>query len=227
MAAVCALAPLDDTAKRTNNDYIGWTIGESNTPFYNGQYLADAENIIVVTLNYRVNIFGFPGAPEGPKNIGLLDQRLAVEWVRHNICAFGGDPNRIVIMGQSASAAAVDFWSYAYTQDPIITGLISHSGNAFSFPTNSEELAARHWFNASATLGCGSVGDVMACMRSKPFPEILAAAAAVRPPAAARPARAQAAFQATVDNQLVFAPEKYAHLSSSGKFARLVRHRTA
>lgn len=200
----------------------GWTIGETNTPFYNGQYFADAEDVVVVTLNYRLNIFGFPGAPDAPKNVGLLDQRLAVEWVRDNIRAFGGDPSKMVIFGHSVGGAAVDFWSYV--QDPIVTGLISHSGTAFSFPINSKELAEQHWYNASAMLGCGSTGDVMPCMRSKPFTDIVAAAAGVRPPPATSQARSQPAFQPTVDNQTVFSPGEYARLSSDGKFARLVRH---
>ncbi|KAI9788904.1 MAG: hypothetical protein M1816_006469 [Peltula sp. TS41687] len=198
-----------------------WSIGESNSPFYNGQYLADAEDIVVVTLNYRINIFGFPGAPDAPKNVGLLDQRLAVEWVRDNIRAFGGDPKRMVIWGHSVGGSSVDFWSFSYLQDPIITGLISDSGNAFSFPINSKELAERNWYNASARLGCGSSGDVMPCMRSKPFTEISAAAAGVRPPPAISQARSQPVFQSTVDNQTVFSASEYPRLASEGKFARL------
>ena len=206
-------------------DYVlqGYSIGETNTPFYNGQYFADAEDVVVVTLNYRINIFGFSGAPSEPQNIGLLDQRLAVEWVRDNICAFGGDPGKIVIFGQSSGSVAVDYWSYAWTQDPIVSGLISHSGNVFSFPVNSRELAEQHWYNASSLLGCGSSGDVMPCMRSKNFTDIEAAAAKIKPPPNTSVARSQPVFQPTPDNRTVF--EDYAPLSSGGKFARLVRHR--
>lgn len=52
--------------------------------------------------SYRINIFGFPGLPGMDQNVGLLDQRLAIEWTRKNIAAFGGDPNRITIFGESA-----------------------------------------------------------------------------------------------------------------------------
>ena len=87
-----------------------------------------------MSANYRLNVFGFPGAPGADTNLGLRDQRLAVEWVQKNIGAFGGNPKKIVIAGQSSGGAAVDWWSYAYKKDPIVHGLMSTSGNAFSFP---------------------------------------------------------------------------------------------
>ncbi|TKA61784.1 hypothetical protein B0A49_09466 [Cryomyces minteri] len=198
-----------------------WSIGGTDTPFYNGQYLADAEDVVVVTVNFRINIFGWPGAPGVPKNIGLLDQRLAVEWVRDNIKGFGGDASKIVIFGQSSGSVAVDYWSYAYADDPIVSGYISHSGNVFSFPTNTEALAEQHWYNASAMLGCGSSGDVLPCMRSKNFSDIKAAAAKVKPPVATSQARSQPAFQPTIDNVNVFSVDEYASRSLAGNFSSL------
>jgi len=100
-------------------------------------------------------------------NVGLLDQRLALEWVRDNIQGFGGSTSKIVIIGQSSGSVAVDYWSYAYVEDPIVSGLISYSGNVFSFPINSNDLAEQHWYNTSAYLGCGSSGDVLLCKRSQ------------------------------------------------------------
>lgn len=197
----------------------GWTIGATNTAYYDGQYLAGAEDVVVVTLNYRLGIFGFSGAPGLSPNVGLLDQRLAVEWVRDNIKGFGGNPAKIVIIGQSSGSVAVDYWSYAYVQDPIVSGFISHSGNAFSFPINSRELAEQHWYTASAYLGCGASGDIVACMRSQNVTAIKAAAATVKPPPNASQARSQPVFQPTPDNITVFAD--YTPLSYGGKFAKL------
>lgn len=199
---------------------VGWSIGDTSTPFYNGQYFADAQDVVIVTLNYRINIFGFSGAPGERQNVGLLDQRLAVEWVRDNIAAFGGSPSKIVIFGQSSGSVAVDYWSYAYPEDPIVTGLILHSGNAFSFPINSRELAEKNWYNVTSSLGCGDRGDVLACMRKQNFQDIKAATLKVKPPPGTSAARSQPAFQPTPDGITVF--ENYEPMSSNGKFAKLV-----
>lgn len=144
---------------------LGWTSGTTDTPFYYGGRFADAEDVIVVTVNSRMNIFGFPGLPGHPPNLGLLDQRLVVEWVKQNIHGFGSDANRITISGQSCGSASVDYWAYAYHSEPIVAGLISHSGTALSFPTNNRRTAAKNRYTVSAQLGCGSSGDVLPCMR--------------------------------------------------------------
>ncbi|GAB7354517.1 hypothetical protein MBLNU459_g4983t2 [Dothideomycetes sp. NU459] len=217
------------SAKSTNSSkpvlvlfYGGrWTIGDTSTPFYNGKYLADAEDVVVVTLNYRMNIFGFPGANGTARNAGLLDQRRAVEWLADNIAGFGGDPQKMVIFGQSAGSVAVDYYSYMHVQDPIVSGYISHSGNAFSFPTNNISLAEKNWHNASAILGCGSVGDVLACMRNQSWQDIKAAATQVKPPKSTNQARSQPAFQPTVDSETVFTSEEYAARLRAGNFSKL------
>jgi carboxylesterase type B len=56
----------------------GFTNGDTNTPFYNGRYFSEAEDVVVVTVNYRIGIFGFPGAPGQAQNLGLRGQRMAV-----------------------------------------------------------------------------------------------------------------------------------------------------
>jgi acetylcholinesterase len=77
-----------------------------------------------------VNIFGFPNAKALADNFGLLDQRLALEWIRESITNFGDDPNRITLWGQSAGAVSVDNYNFAYPDDPIISGLIMNSGSS-------------------------------------------------------------------------------------------------
>lgn len=69
----------------------GFMIGSGSTAIYDGSTLANEEDVIVVTSNYRLSVFGFPGGPGVDQNPGLVDQRLATEWVRDNIAAFGGE----------------------------------------------------------------------------------------------------------------------------------------
>ncbi|KAF2196976.1 cholinesterase precursor [Delitschia confertaspora ATCC 74209] len=198
-----------------------FTIPGPHSSFYDGQYLADAEDVVVVTVNYRLGIFGFSGAPGIQQNAALLDQRSAVEWVHDNIIAFGGDPKRIVIFGQSAGGASVDYFSFAYKSEPIVSGLIAHSGTSLSFNPNTPEYAQKLWYNVTKTIGCGSAGDnaatVLECMRNAPLSAVLAAASKV--PALPTVALAQATFHPTVDNVTVFG--NYEELTKSGAFAKI------
>ncbi|KAF2741344.1 putative cholinesterase [Polyplosphaeria fusca] len=211
--------PSNRTGKPTLVFFHGgrWTGGTSNTPYYDGQFFADTEDVIVITLNFRINIFGFPGAPGATQNVGLLDQRRAVEWIRDNTVAFGGTPDKITIVGQSSGGVAVDFWSYSFRTDPIVSGLISHSGNAFSFPVNNQSLSSSYWYNVSTHVGCGNTGDVLPCMRSLNTSTLLAASSLARAPPQPSIARSIPAFQPTIDNLTVFAD--YPSLSSAGAFA--------
>jgi len=95
--------------------YGGGFIGGSCAyPLYDGAKLA-ANGVVVVCLNYRVGIFGFLAHPalsaESPHkssgNYGLLDQIAALEWVKDNIAAFGGDPQRVTVFGESAGAVSI------------------------------------------------------------------------------------------------------------------------
>ena len=91
----------------------GLQVGYSAEMEFDGERIA-RRGIVVVTVNYRVNVFGFlchpeitAEAPDAPGNFGFLDQQAATRWVKRNIAAFGGDPERITIGGQSAGGMSV------------------------------------------------------------------------------------------------------------------------
>jgi para-nitrobenzyl esterase len=91
-----------------------FTLGSASDPWYDGTSFAARHNIVVVSLNYRLGILGFvslkdlAGADAGyTANCGLLDQIAAFEWVRENIAAFGGDPDNVTVMGESAGAMSI------------------------------------------------------------------------------------------------------------------------
>jgi carboxylesterase type B len=84
-----------------------------NLSFIVEQSVNIGKPIIGVSINYRLSVWGFTSsnelANEGLLNIGLKDQRLALHWVQENIKAFGGDPKKVTIFGESAGAASVGF----------------------------------------------------------------------------------------------------------------------
>src|SRR6266568_9064882 len=91
-----------------------FTLGSASDPWYDGTSFAANHNIVVVSLNYRLGILGFvylkdlAGADAGyTGNCGLLDQIAALEWVREHIAAFGGDPDNVTVMGESAGAMSI------------------------------------------------------------------------------------------------------------------------
>jgi para-nitrobenzyl esterase len=84
----------------------GYAVGTSSLPEFDGRRLA-AGGVVVVTLNYRLGVEGFVQIDGAPANRGLLDQVAALEWVRDNVRAFGGDPDRVTVFGQSAGGGSV------------------------------------------------------------------------------------------------------------------------
>ncbi|KAL2811633.1 Alpha/Beta hydrolase protein [Aspergillus granulosus] len=155
--------------------------GTSAVAFYDGApFVRDNDNVIVVIFNYRLGIFGYPNAPglsEGQQNVGLLDQRLAIEWVRDNISRFGGDPKRITLFGQSAGAISADMYAYAYPKSPLVYGIVLQSGTATLF--SSSDFMHSSWKNVSEALGCTQHDPArnLKCMRKLAFRNVLQAAA--------------------------------------------------
>ena len=91
----------------------GWQVGNASEMEFDGERIA-RRGIVVVTINYRVNLFGFTSQkeitaeyPKAPVNFGLQDQQFALKWVSRNIAAFGGNPDNITIGGQSAGGGSV------------------------------------------------------------------------------------------------------------------------
>ena len=139
----------------------GYTGGSGSTAIYDGTPLA-ADGAVVVTINYRLNVFGFLAHPalsaESPHgasgNYGLLDMVAALEWVRDNIATFGGDPGRVTIFGESAGGGAVMSVMLMPQAEGLFHGAIAQSNwiNGWDRPLAE---AARGW---EAGRGAGPAG---------------------------------------------------------------------
>ncbi|KAH8688764.1 putative extracellular lipase [Talaromyces proteolyticus] len=161
---------------------------------YNGtdivQYSTDSEKpVVFVAANYRVAGFGFLGGEEiladGASNVGLLDQRLALQWVADNIERFGGDPSKVTIFGESAGSMSVLDQMVLYDGDniyngkPLFRGAIMDSGSIYpTLPVDSEP--AQEIYDAVvASAGCSSAVNTLSCLRSLDYSTMLNALCSV------------------------------------------------
>lgn len=110
----------------------GYSFGSGNTFLYGPDYLV-AEDVVLVTFNYRLGPLGFLTAgPHAPGNQGLKDQILALKWVQNNIAAFGGDPKAVTIFGESAGASSVQMLLLSPLSEGLFHRAISESGSALN-----------------------------------------------------------------------------------------------
>ncbi|KAF1984718.1 alpha/beta-hydrolase [Aulographum hederae CBS 113979] len=157
----------------------GFSLGDAS--MYDMANFVETQDVVAASFNYRTNIFGFPGAPDMPDyNVGLLDQRMGVEWVRDNIEAFGGDPDRIMLFGESAGGSSVDYYAYAWEKDPIVNAFAAQSGTVqMSGPFAPADDRTEAWFQVSSKLGCGGreAGGpaTVKCMQGKTPSQVLEA----------------------------------------------------
>lgn len=176
--------------------------------------------MLTIIISYRVNIFGFPNSPAiATKNPGLLDQRLAIEWLRDNIGNFGGDPSKMTLLGHSAGSMSIVYWSYAYKDDPIVRGLVELSGQPGLIATDD----GSSWTSIANSTGCSNADAAaeLACMRIVPARSLKRAMSPNNTPGLAD--SVLTGGTPAVDNVTVFPLTEYATRGLAGAFAKLVR----
>ncbi|KZM19150.1 hydrolase [Ascochyta rabiei] len=147
-----------------------YTYGGINTPYEKPQkWVQRSQEHIVVQISYRLNLLGFPNAPglnQSELNLGILDIRFAVEWVRDNIASFGGDPLKIVLWGQAAGGGLVDAYQYANVDDPIARGIIQES-SVITLGDLHTDVNQTTWKWVADQFNCtGDAKQVLDCMRN-------------------------------------------------------------
>ncbi|XP_040853249.1 cocaine esterase-like [Ochotona curzoniae] len=144
---------------------------------YDGSTLAAFEDVVVVTIQYRLGILGFfsTGDQHASGNWGYLDQVAALRWVQQNIAHFGGNPDRVTIFGESAGGVSVSSHVLSPMSQGLFHGAIMESGVAVlpGIITSSSETISSVVTNLS---GCGQVDSetLVGCLRAKSEEEILA-----------------------------------------------------
>ncbi|KAI1035616.1 hypothetical protein LB504_005788, partial [Fusarium proliferatum] len=169
----------------------GWEVG--TTQIYDasaiiGKSVAMREPVIFVAPNYRVNAYGFLNGKEiqeaGLSNLGLRDQRKALEWVAENIEAFGGDPNKVTIWGESAGAASVfdhliiNNGDHTYKGKPLFHGAIMNSGTFVNTVGTAHPKAQKVFDTFASNSGCNpsKLGKAtIDCLRQTPSAKYQAA----------------------------------------------------
>lgn len=155
-----------------------------STQIYDGSSLIPKSNdlgspIVYVAMNYRVGGFGFLTGEELQKesstNLGLRDQRLALQWVHENIASFGGNLEKVTIWGESAGSASIfaqlliNRGDQSYKGRKLFRAAIMDSGSIFGTQDVTSALPQSIYDSIVSLSGCGGTGELLACLRTKPF----------------------------------------------------------
>jgi para-nitrobenzyl esterase len=165
----------------------GFTRGSAGTRSYDGEALA-RKGAVIVTINYRLGIFGFFAHPElsaesghhASGNYALLDQIAALQWVQKNIAAFGGDPARVTIFGESAGSWAVNMLMASPLAKGLFHRAIGESGGSFS-PMKTLSEAEREGEKLAASLAPSPAADAKSEAGDKSSPQSILKALRARP----------------------------------------------
>jgi para-nitrobenzyl esterase len=169
----------------------GFSSGSGGQVWYTGTRLARDADVVVVTLNYRLGVLGFLSAEGIPPNLGIADQLAALEWVRDNIAAFGGNPAEVTLAGQSAGAqSTLALWSA-----PRAHGLVKR------IALQSAPLGMRPSTPDEAAEVAGRLAEALAGqdIRTVPVERLIAAQLAVP----GKPGSLEPPFQLVADDDLV------------------------
>ena len=192
----------------------GFTAGDGSEPRYDGAALA-RRGLVTLTVNYRLSVFGFFAHPEltreSPRhasgNYGFLDQVAALRWVRDNIAAFGGDPRKVTIAGESAGSMSVSALMASPLSKGLIAGAIGESGAVI--PPTSTPVPLADAERAGAAFA--------ATVADKPFDELRKMPADALLEATARPGAGR--FPIVVDGY--FLPRTLTEIFTAGQQAQV------
>ena len=179
--------PKKEHSSMRKRPVIAWIYGGAfvggSSALYPLAHMAKSGDVVVVSFNYRLGVFGFMSHPafaaSSNGSYGLEDQRAALRWVQRNIAAFGGDPENITIAGESAGAASVCMHVIApnETSGLFQKAIIQSAGCVQHLRTVAE--SSKIGGQVSTLAGCPAGADALPCLRAEPVKDLLEAAARV------------------------------------------------
>lgn len=155
----------------------GFYSGTSTLDVYDPRYLVAENDVIFVSMQYRVSAFGFLalGIPEAPGNAGMFDQLMALDWVQRNIKFFGGNPQNVTLFGESAGAVSVAFHLLSPLSQPKFNRAILQSGSVTcAWAVTTREEAFRRAKRLARQFKCpvlDTAMDVYQCLKAQPADE--------------------------------------------------------
>ncbi|KAF8645414.1 hypothetical protein AX16_007829 [Volvariella volvacea WC 439] len=162
--------------------YSGFETGSTSS--FNGPAVVERSielgmPVVYVGMNYRLSAFGFLGGKEvkkaGVANLGLQDQREALRWIQRYIVAFGGDPTKVTIWGESAGSFSVALHMVANNGNTEGLFRAGFMQSGFQIPTGDIANGQRYYDALVADAGCSGAADTLQCLRSVPYDKLLAA----------------------------------------------------
>lgn len=153
----------------------GFVAGDGSESRYDGESMAQ-KGIVAITVNYRLNVFGFMAHPELTKesphhasgNYGYLDQSAALKWVHDNIAAFGGDPKKVTIAGESAGSVSVSAQMLSPLSKNLIAGAIGESGSLLgTLPPSKLSDGEQVGVKFATAIGVNSLAELRAMSAEK------------------------------------------------------------
>ncbi|KAL3203653.1 hypothetical protein MRX96_041841 [Rhipicephalus microplus] len=155
----------------------GYSVGSSDWDIYDGAALASIGDVVYANMNYRVGAFGFLNGkvPDAPGNQGLFDTLMAVKWIKENAVAFGGDPDKITLFGESAGAVTVGYFLVSPLARGIVSRVIMQSGSPYWRIGDNSDSGPQKLLNMARKVGCANAStdfdrdhvSIMQCMRTR------------------------------------------------------------
>lgn len=212
-------APYDGKPAKARKPVLVWIHGGAfvggSSSLYPLGHLAKAGDMVVVSMNYRLGVFGFMPHPSFGKDYnggyGLKDQRLALAWVKKNIAAFGGNPHNITIAGESAGAASVCMHLIApnETRGLFEKAIVQSAGCATPLPSVAD--SSKTGVKVAEAAGCPDASTALDCLRRKSVKDML--------DAASKAATDLMAFEPAIGAKTV--PRQGAKALASGRFVHV------